>query len=243
MIIFMKVAVAQINITDIKEDNLKKILAYIQKAKDSDVVCFPELSLQPNLDNILPIQKDLIKISESAIKNDINIIFGSYIRYKGKIKNRIFVVDRKGFIIHRYDKKHPYISEVNQVSKGRINKLFNLDGVTCAVINCWDYAFPEYGRDLAKNGAKIIFCPSYLMSHPRTVNVLERIPQVRAFDYMSYFIMVDAVAEDTFKRSKICHPLRLLHSIKDREGIIKAYLDVSEIDKLRHEFKNFQNNY
>ena len=236
----MKVAAAQINVTESKSDNLKKMLEYMKKARNSDVICFPELSLQCDQGNIHSIEKEIEKLCKASIEYNLNLIFGAYIKLNGKIKNRIFIINRNGKIIHQYNKRHPYIAEEEYLSKGRNNKPFDLDGVCCAVINCWDYAFPEYGRDLAAHGAKVIFCPAYLLSHLQTKNVLRKIPQVRAFDYMSYFVMVDAVAEDTFQKSKICHPLRQLSSIKDKEGIIYADLDISEINELRKEFKNFR---
>lgn len=236
----MKIAAAQIKVTESRNDNLQKILEYMKKARNSDVICFPELSLQCDQDNVHSIDKDIETLCKAAIEYNLNLIFGAYIKLNGKIKNRIFVINKNGEIIHQYNKKHPYGLEEEYLSKGRNNKPFDLDGVCCAVINCWDYAFPEYGRDLASHGAKVIFCPAYLMSHPRTKEVLKKIPQVRAFDYMSYFVMVDAVANDTFKRSKICHPLRQLKSIKDKEGIIYADLNISEINELRNEFKNFR---
>ncbi|MCF7866796.1 carbon-nitrogen hydrolase family protein [Candidatus Woesearchaeota archaeon] len=236
----MKVVAAQIKITDSKNENLKKILEYIKKAKSSDVICFPELSLQCNQENVLSINKDIKKICESAKEHNINVIFGAYIKINYKIKNRLFVINKKGKLIYQYNKKHPYSSEEKYLSKGRNNKPFELDGIKCAVINCWDYAFPEFGRNLAEQGAKVIFCPAYLMSFPKTKNVLKKIPQVRAFDYMSYFIMVDAVTEETFKKSKICHPLKQLKAIKDKEGMIQANLNIEEITNLRKEFKNFR---
>ena len=236
----MKIAAAQIEVTEHKAENLQKILDSIRKARSSDVICFPELSLQSDEENVRPIEKDIAKISAAAKKFNINVIFGAYVSINKQTKNRIFVINREGELIHKYNKKHPYISEQEYVSKGRNNKPFYLDGVCCAVINCWDYAFPEFGRELAKEGAKIIFCPAYLMSFPKTRKVLDRIPQVRAFDYMSYFVMVDAVAEDTFKKTRICHPLRQLNAIKNKEGIIYATIDPGEIDELRKDFRNFR---
>ncbi|MBW2967233.1 carbon-nitrogen hydrolase family protein [Candidatus Woesearchaeota archaeon] len=228
----------QMEVSGVKSENLKRMLELIEKACGSDVVCFPELCLQCDVENVVPVKSDLAALSEAAVENDVNLIFGSYIRFNGLIKNRIFVMDRKGDIIHRYNKRHPFMSEEDKISKGRVNSVFVLDGVPCAVINCWDYAFPEYVRGLAKKGAKVVFCPAYLMSFPRTAQVLDRIPQVRAFDCMSYFVMVDAFAEDSYGSSRICHPLREIASLRGREGIFFADLDTDEIEGLRRDFRN-----
>lgn len=237
---YMKIAAAQITAHDDKKTNLESMLLYIKKTKSVDTLCFPELCLQSNVKQVTSIEKEIKILCAAAKQYQTNIIFGSYVAIDGKIKNRIFVINKQWEVIHRYNKKHPYASEQESVSKGRNNKPFLLDGISCAVINCRDYAFPEYSRDLAQKWAKIIFCPAYLMSFPRTKDVLEKIPQVRAFDCMSYFVMVDAIADDTFKRTKICHPLYEIQKLTGKEWVICATLDVTEIDQLRIEFSNLK---
>ena len=235
----MKIAAAQIAVSLDVLENSAKIIEYIAKAKKADVICFPELSLQCDESNVKPIGKEITKIAAAARKYNMNVIFGAYVKEVSKIKNRIFVMDRTGKIIHRYNKRNPYATERSFLTSGKMNKVFLIDNIPCATINCWDYAFPEYLRTLAKSGAVVFFCPAYLMSFPLTHNVLRKIPQVRAFDTMSYFIMVDAFTTETYGRSRICHPLRQLAFVKDKEKIIYADVSLSEILELRAKFNNF----
>jgi predicted amidohydrolase len=236
----VNVAAVQMPISNDSVINLNQILKDVRKAakNEAEIVCFPEISLVSDEKLVRPIGKEIKAISSLAKELNVSVIFGTYLKDENQIKNQIIVINQKGKIIHRYNKKHAYISEKKFLKEGRNNRVFTLNKISCAVINCWDYAYPEYIRSLAKKGAMVIFCPSYLMSHKKTKEVLKKIPQVRAFDSMSYFVMVDAYTKETFKKSRICHPLKELASISDQSGIIYAEIMVKEIKKLRKYFSN-----
>jgi len=240
-----KIAAAQIVVTDSIEQNLQEILKAIRTASknNADIVCLPETCLINEEEHTRRITKEVKTIRDLAKEKNINVVFGSYVLDdEQKIRNRIFVIDRTGEVVLRYNKRNLYRDESAIIVAGKRNRLATLDGIHIAVINCWDYAFPEDIRDLASRGAEVIFCPSYLLSHPQTHNVLYHIPQVRAFDCMAYFVMVDAFAEETYKHSKICHPLHRIADIKNKAGIAYGEIDTSEIKKLRKEFPNLKKN-
>ncbi|KKM23120.1 hypothetical protein LCGC14_1618460, partial [marine sediment metagenome] len=79
----------------------------------------------------------------------------------------------------------------------------------------------------------IIFCPSYLVDYEKDEELLRKIPLVRAFENMSYYISCDAYTDETLSESYICHPLRTLKIIKKKEGIMFEDLNLKEIDSLR----------
>lgn len=237
----MRVAAVQMQVSGDVGENLQRQLAFIAAAKErgADVVCFPETSLQSDEEDVRRITSAAARVRAAAREQGINVIFGTYnLDAKRRIRNQVWVVDRNGDVVARYNKRNPYLTERAFLTAGRRNKVFLLDGVRMGVINCWDYAFPEHIRSLARKGAQVIFCPSYLLSHPQTASVLAHVPQVRAFDAMCYFVMVDAATKETFRRSKICHPLRELARIEEEEGLITADLDLAEIDALRERFQN-----
>ncbi len=238
-----KIAAAQMEVTEDAEKNLHTILTCIEAAakRKADIICFPEICLIDDDIHARRIPKESRAISMAAATHGIHVICGSYVIDDTKrIRNQIWVMNRAGSIVMRYNKRNLYKAESTAILPGKRNKIFELDGIRCAIINCWDYAFPEEIRSLAARGAEVIFCPSYLLSHPRTKDVLDKIPQVRAFDAMTYFVMVDAYAEETYKHSKICHPLRELSSIRGKTGIIYADIDTTEIAALRSEFRNIK---
>lgn len=237
----IKIAAAQLQIHKKIEDNLQEILNAIDIASrnGAQFLCCPEICLVTDERKVKNLSAETAQIKAAAKKNHLNFIFGTYVKEDEVIRNQIWVINNQGKLIYKYNKKHTWLKERPFVKAGRKNKVLEVDGIKFAVINCWDYAYPEDIRKLAKQGAQIIFCPSYLLSHPYTKEVLDKIPQVRAFDAMSYFVMADAVAADTFKRTKICHPLNLISRIQDKPGIIYAELDLMQIDRLRKRFMNF----
>jgi omega-amidase len=80
-----------------------------------------------------------------------------------KIYNSALIVNRKGEFIYQYDKIHlvPMLDEPLFLEGGQEQaQLFELDGVKCGVIICYDLRFPELIRSLALKGAKVLFIPS-----------------------------------------------------------------------------------
>jgi len=237
------IAACQMAVTANDQENLNAILKNIRRArlKNADVICFPESCFINEEDDTRIIKKEVEMIQEAAVKNNIHVIFGSYlVDAKKKNRNQVIVIDRKGNIVKRYNKENKYMAESERIAAGHRNSIFELDGVRCAVFICWDYAFPENMRELAAKGTDVIFCPSFLLSYPDTKNVLERMPQVRAFDTMSYFVMVDAFADDTFQESKICHPLYCMNKISKKPGMIYAKINTEEVQLLRKKFANMK---
>lgn len=237
----VRLAAAQIIITRNTEKNLESILEAVSRAasEGAQFVCLPETCLVSEASLVKPVKDLLEQIYAAAKTYSINIVFGSYVLVRGRVKNRILVVSKEGKVVYRYDKRNLFMQEPKEVSPGGTNKVLSLDGVRFAVINCWDYAFPEQLRRLAKKGAKIIFCPANLLSFPRTKNVLLAVPQVRAFDTMAYFVMVDGFSSKLFCQSKVCHPLRELARISDEPAVVCVDVDLAEIDSLRQDFPNF----
>ena len=98
-------------------------------------------------------------------------------------------------------------------------------------------AYPEYVKKLGKQGAWIIFCPSYVINYKRELGSYEQIPYVRAFENCVYFVYCDAYAKDTVKYSYICGPSRIYSRIRNKEGMIVADLDRREIMGLRKHYR------
>ncbi len=231
----VRVAVAQIRVVDNVEKNLQQILKFINRAssKQADIVCFPETSLNPDEENVLDVSDQIKEIRERCCGKSIYCIFGSYIRERNKIFNTVFLIDRSGRVLYKYKKVHLWKSELKNVSPGRVNRVIDTDFGRIGIINCWDFAYPEFVKNLSKKGAKIIFCPSYLVDYEKDEELLRKIPLVRAFENISYYISCDAFTDKTLSESCICHPLRILKTIKKREGVVFEDLNLKEIDSLR----------
>ena len=230
----MKVAAAQIKVTRNAEDNCKKILSFLERAKQRkvDIICFPETCLITKTKDIIPVEKFLNKIKEKCKKLKIYCIFGTYEKIGKDVYNVVYLIDRNGKLKYKYKKRHLWITEKN-VKSGEVNKVINTEFGKIGIITCWDFAFPEDIRKLSKSGARIIFCPSYLVNYKPAKDVLESLPLIRAFENCCYYVTCDTFTKETAGMSFICSPYKILGKIKGREGIISRKIDLKRIDKLR----------
>jgi len=235
-----KVAVAQIEVFDELNKNVKKVINFIEQAslKNADIVCFPESCLGEDSINIdcKQIQSILKKCKEKRIY----CIFGAHIKDDSKIFNSAILVDRLGKIKYIYKKVNLFPSlDLRQTSSGKNNKVVETDFGKIGIIICWDFAFPEYVKKLSKSGAQIIFCPSYLLNDAKiSKDVFRSYPLTRAFENLAYFVSCDAFTDEVLSESYICSPLKVLNKIKNREGIIFADLNLGEITKLRKRYSH-----
>jgi predicted amidohydrolase/ribosomal protein S18 acetylase RimI-like enzyme len=141
-----------------------------------DFVTFPEFVTMPLLSienkKLSPIES-LDKLdtytevfvsfmSEAAVKYNINIIGGTHIitNEKGEKQNICHIFLRDGSI-HKQAKIHPTPSERDwwDIKGGDQLSVINTDRGGIGVLICYDSEFPELGRHLVDQGAKIIFVP------------------------------------------------------------------------------------
>ena len=93
----------------------------------------------------------------------------------GKVFNRAQAIGRDGRYIASYDKVHLFrlMDEDKYLAPGTATPLFELDGVRCASVICYDIRFCELPRKLAVQGAELLFVsaewPSPRVEHWRTL--------------------------------------------------------------------------
>lgn len=160
-----------------------------------------------------------------------------------KTTNTCFIINRDGTIVGRYDKIHLYkvnkpdfkLDEGDDTIAGNSLGLFELDNVKVGVGICFDLRFPDYFRELTKNGAQIIFLPSHLRKNTGAIawNVLTR---ARAVENQVYFCAVNQTGKDLCGDTKvISYNGEILKSLSDEEGILTIDLDLEEQRKYREE--------
>lgn len=222
-----RVAIAQIKISEHPEANIKKILSYIKKAskKKADIVAFPEtcIFLRPK-QKIVGLKKYLRAIQETCKAHRIWCIVGSYQMRKGKKYNTTFLINRKGKIVYTYDKVHLWRTEQESVCPGKKNHAVQTEFGKIGIVCCWDFAYSAFIRKLSKQGAWIIFCSSYTIDYGEDPEVLEHIPLIRAFENSCYFVFVDAFTKETYSRSCVTKPAKIMKEIRNKEGLIVAEL-------------------
>ncbi len=234
----VRISAVQMAVADSVADNVTKIAGYMEAAKGSDIVCFPETSLtgisRPSYGEV---EEAIRALGRTGRSLGMWSIFGGYAQHDGRTFNELYVVSREGSLAHTYRKKHLWNTEVC-VTAGTDNHVAETDFGKIGVINCWDIAFPEETRDLAREGAQIVFCPAYWYGKEyRTEKIIEMIPQVLAFLNQAYFVLCDACnVPETAARSRICSPLEVLAEAGAREEIISAEADLGDLKKLREIF-------
>ncbi len=108
-------------------------------------------------------EKVKARIGALARENRVNIVAGSVANLRdGKVFNTAYVFDREGRCVAEYDKTHLFtpMGEDDYFAKGGRLAAFELDGIKCGVIICYDIRFPELTRTLALGGLDILFVPS-----------------------------------------------------------------------------------
>ena len=116
------------------------------------------------------------QIGALAREFKVNIVAGSVSnRRGGQIFNTAYVFDRAGDAIASYDKTHLFspMGEDKYYAQGDHLCRFELDGVPCALIICYDVRFPELTRKLAVSGTDVLFMvsqwPDVRADHLRTL--------------------------------------------------------------------------
>jgi len=179
----LKIATCQFAVGSFVRRNGRRICSYIEKAakKGADVVHFPESALSGyggiDVPNFVDydwdsLQSETEKIQQAAAKNKIYVIFGSAHRIKANDKpyQSLYLINRKGQIQSRYDKRFCIKAELKRYTPGDRFVYFTINGVKCSLLICFDIRFPEIYRELYKKGVKCIL-QSFYNAHQKGPSV------------------------------------------------------------------------
>ena len=239
----MRVSLIQSESNGTKQENEKKIFEQLDEAikEKPDIICLSELFLSWGKDFYGGIvkQDEIKKYQTFAKDNNVNLILGSVAlesNVDNKSTNTSFVIDRNGNIVGRYDKIHLYIAnkpdfkidERDDTIPGTQLGLFELDNIKIGVGICFDLRFPEYFRELVKNGAEIIFLPSHF--NKSTGNIAwEVLTKARAIENQVYFCAVNQTGNKLCANTKaISYDGEILKSLDDEEGVLTVDLDLEK---------------
>ena len=106
-----------------------------------------------------------LEVRDCARDLGIFVLFGSAHRLTGRRKphNCVYVLDVRGRIIDRYDKRFcagdrsGAAGDLAHYSPGDHACVFTIEGVKCGVLICHDYRYPELYRDYKSRGVQVIF--------------------------------------------------------------------------------------
>ncbi len=152
--------------------------AYIEKqmraakSANADIIHFCECSLSAytgidlknaNDQDYSKLQHSINKILELARTLEISVILGSHYFDKNLKRpyNSLYIIDQKGEIEDRYDKR--YLTgpqgeqELKYYSPGSRYAVFERNGVKCGLLICHEWRYPELYREYYKLGVHVIF--------------------------------------------------------------------------------------
>lgn len=213
------------------------------KLKGADLVQFPECALSgyPEVDlktldgfnwNLLYEKTDSILNLAKQLK--IGVILGSIHRLSEGVKphNSLYVINSGGEIIDRYDKRFCTSGDLKHFSPGDHFVNFELNGVNCGLLICYDIRFPELYREYRKLGTDLIF-HSFYNARQKTGSIHPVImpitSQARAATNYFYISLTNSSARESWP----CHfitPNGLIQNKlpKNEPGVLISKLNLSE---------------
>jgi predicted amidohydrolase len=78
-----------------------------------------------------------------------------------KPHNSMYVINPEGKIIDRYDKRFCTGGDLRRYSPGDHFVSFEVNGVSCGLLICYDVRFPELYREYVKEGVQVVFHSFY----------------------------------------------------------------------------------
>jgi N-carbamoylputrescine amidase len=179
-----KIAVVQLNLNDVAENNLKKCLSWVREAAKmgAEVISLPELysshyfCQSEDVDNFAlaePLYStSFIAFSELAKELSVVIIVPFFEkRMAGIYHNSAYIIDTDGSEAGLYRKMHipddPHFYEKFYFTPGDLGfKAFPTNKGKIGTLICWDQWFPEAARLTALKGAEVLFYPTAIGWHP-----------------------------------------------------------------------------
>jgi len=170
----LKVATCQFAVSGSIRRNARQICGFLRQAKKlkADIVHLSECALSgyagkdfETLDgfNWQLLREETRRIMELAAKLNLWVVLGNIHQLTGANKphNCLYLIDPKGRIVGRYDKRFCLSDELAFYTPGDRFVNFTVNGVKCSLLICFDSRFPELYRQLYKQGVNCILQSFY----------------------------------------------------------------------------------
>ena len=250
----MKIACVQMDIAfGDPELNFQRVSEYLTEAAENgaETIVLPEMW---NTGYALTELKDLADsnnrtlnfLKEFTKNHEVNIVGGSVSTKKEDgFYNTMYVIDKSGELVSEYDKAHRFglMDEHIHLEEGQALGTFELEGVICGGVICYDIRFPEWIRTQALNGAKVIFVPAEWPA--ARIDHWRILLQARAIENQCFIVAVNRIGRDPKNEfggsSMIIAPwgeVRL--DMAQEEGIGYAEIDLGEVEEVRKRIPVFE---
>ena len=206
----------------------KNILGYwaelinLAASHKPDLICLPEaMNTNPNAqasprEVAEPIPSPTYEMLREKAKKYGTYVCGCFIERDGKLVfDTAVLIDRKGNLLGKYRKVHPYWPEELQgCSPGDDLPVFRTDFGVVGIIICYDSWYAETTRLLALKGAEIILFPN--------AGYERKLLPARAIDNNVYFVVASL-----FSNAVIMDTLGEALAETSSDGIVSAKIDLN----------------
>lgn len=172
----LRVATSQFPVDSSVQRNAGFIVKQMKQARDAGahVIHFSEAALSGYAGTDFPsfrsfdwqlLESCSSRIIDLASELKLWVVLGSSHRLTGRRKphNCAYVINDRGDIIDRYDKRFcsgdrtETSGDLAHYTPGDHSCIFEIRGVRCAVLICYDYRYPELYRDYKQKGVQVAF--------------------------------------------------------------------------------------
>jgi predicted amidohydrolase len=256
-----KIAIAQVESSTDKEDNLRKAAGFIQEAKqkNAELIAFPEflMAFSPSTQGA----EELTQIAEStdgpfvsSLRNAAKaagIAVVATIYENSTAPNRVFDtavwIDGQGNIASVYRKLHLYdafgFKESDKFHPGAdVPPPVRSGKWRFGILICYDLRFPEMARMLVLEGANVLVAPSGWVQGDLKVEHWQTMIKARALENGSYVIAPDQTGNIYIGRSMIVDPLgRTIVDLGEKETVEVVELDLKLVNETREKLPLLKN--
>ena len=247
----LRIGVAQVPQTDDIQTNLDKVIEYMGKAASQgvEILCFPETHLPGYRVGIRatdsPCEEGKLTHAAETIRAkcrelSLGVIVGTETpNPRGKPYNSALVINRTGGILALHHKSKLTPADAKGYSPGSGLTVFMFRDIPMGVVICFEgFRYPETTRELARNGAKVVFhlqCNHVLPTMAWKQPIHEALIMARAGENTLWFVSANMSHPKNNCRSLIIAPNGLIDraSVLTREMLITADIDT---DRATHAF-------
>lgn len=250
----MKIAAAQMSMTDSMEDNFRKSVEYLEKAKElgADIVLFPEIQLSPFFPQYEQYEADRYLINanhryftefcNACRENELMASPNFYFEENGKKYDMSFLIGSDGGVIGSQKMVHIAQAEkfYEQSYYTPSEEGFNLFNTPCgkiAIVICFDRHYPESIRAAALGGADLVLIPTANITD-EPLEMYEWEARVQSFQNSVPIVMCNRAGREgdvTFAGQSIWTDANgnLLKRMDSAESIAIADIDLQQTSAVR----------
>lgn len=249
----MKLAMAQMSMTENIEQNYIKSLRMINLAKGCDLIFFPEIQFSPFFPQytnrhankyLMTKEHPYIKNLQKKAKENHIYISPNFYMHDGKNYDTSLMIDSNGNIIGESEMVHiasfPHFYEKEYYAPGRNGfKVFETPFGKIGIVICFDRHIPESVRSCALQGADLVIIPTAnIKGEP--LDLFEAEIRTQAYQNGVFIAMCNRVGTEgniTFAgQSLVVHPNgRVMMKANEQEQLVSIELNLSESDARQEE--------